>query len=99
MKLERAFFDRNVVDVAHVLVGLSLCVDGVGGIIVETEAYGRNDAAAHSFNGKTSRNSSMFGAPGIAYVYRSYGLHWCINIVCQKRLRCFDTSLRAETKS
>lgn len=83
MKSKRMFFDRTVVDVAHDLVGMSFCMHGAGGIIVETEAYGLEDAAAHSFKGRTVRNSSMFGPPACVYVYRSYGLHWCINIVCQ----------------
>ncbi len=98
MKLERAFFDRNVVVVAHDLVGLSFCVDGVGGMIVETEAYGLNDAAAHSFNGRTLRNNSMFGAPGFAYVYRSHGLHWCINIVCQTGCAVLIRALQPKQK-
>src|ERR1700690_163291 len=83
-QLKRAFFDRRVLEIAPDLIGVTLLVNGVGGIIVEVEAYHHTEPAAHSFNGPTPRNSVMFGPPGFVYVYRSYGIHWCVNFVCEK---------------
>src|SRR4030088_921202 len=80
--LRRSFFTLSVHTVAPDLIGATLLFKGVGGIIVEVEAYHHTDPAAHSFGGRTERNAVMFGPPGRAYVYRSYGIHWCLNVVC-----------------
>lgn len=81
--LTRSFFDRSVHEVTPELIGATLLVGGVGGVIVEVEAYDHEDPAAHGYRGRTERNAAMFGPPGHAYVYRSYGLHWCLNFVCE----------------
>ena len=81
--LPRSFFARSVHTVAPDLIGATLLFKGVGGVIVEVEAYHHTDPAAHSFGGRTERNAVMFGPPGYAYVYRSYGIHWCLNFVCE----------------
>jgi DNA-3-methyladenine glycosylase len=82
MALPDGFFARPVLEVARALIGTTLLVDGVGGVVVEAEAYDQEDPASHGYAGRTARNAAMFGPSGRAYVYRSYGIHWCLNLVC-----------------
>jgi DNA-3-methyladenine glycosylase len=93
--LSQAFFARSVHEVAPDLIGATLMFKGAGGIIVEVEAYHHTDPAAHSFVGRTERNAIMFGPPGHAYVYRSYGIHWCVNVVCEPEGSASAVLLRA----
>ncbi|MDB5656713.1 MAG: DNA-3-methyladenine glycosylase [Tardiphaga sp.] len=82
-RLARKFFDRSVHEVAPELVGATLLFNGAGGVIVEVESYHHTDPASHSYVRQTPRNGVMFGPAGYAYVYRSYGIHWCVNFVCE----------------
>src|SRR3954453_9647218 len=94
-RLRRSFFTRSVHEVAPDLIGATLMVNGVGGRIVELEAYHHTDPAAHSYGGMTNRNAVMFGPPGFAYVYRSYGIHWCVNFVCEREGSASAVLIRA----
>jgi DNA-3-methyladenine glycosylase len=99
LKLRRDFFDRSVHKVAPELIGATLMVGQgskvAGGIIVEVEAYHHTDPAAHSYRGPTDRNRVMFGPPGFLYVYRSYGIHWCMNFVCEEEGSASAVLIRA----
>ena len=81
--LPQSFFARNALEVARDLVGCSFFVDGVGGRIVETEAYRQHDPCCHAYNGRTERNAVLFGPPGHLYVYFTYGMHYCANTACE----------------
>jgi DNA-3-methyladenine glycosylase len=93
--LGRDFFNRSVHKVAPDLIGITFLVNGVGGEIVEVEAYHHTDPAAHSYGGRTPRNAVMFGPPGYVYVYRSYGIHWCVNFVCEEEGSASAVLIRA----
>jgi DNA-3-methyladenine glycosylase len=88
-------FGASALLVARQLIGTVLLLDGVGGVIVETEAYDESEAASHGFTGPSVRNASLFGPPGRAYVYHSYGIHWCLNFVCRETGHAAGVLIRA----
>ncbi len=94
-RLTKSFFNRSVREVAPDLIGVTLLVNGVGGRLVEVEAYHHTEPAAHSFRGLTERNAVMFGPAGYVYVYRSYGIHWCLNFVCEPKGSASAVLIRA----
>jgi DNA-3-methyladenine glycosylase len=94
-RLTKSFFNRSVHEVAPDLIGVTLLVNGVGGRLVEVEAYHHTEPAAHSFRGLTERNAVMFGPAGYVYVYRSYGIHWCLNFVCEPKGSASAVLIRA----
>jgi DNA-3-methyladenine glycosylase len=93
--LTRTFFNRSVHAIAPDLIGTTLLFNGVGGVIAEVEAYHQADPASHSYGGRTTRNAVMFGPPGHVYVYRSYGIHWCVNFVCEAKGSAAAVLIRA----
>jgi DNA-3-methyladenine glycosylase len=94
-RLDRAFFDRSVHVVARELIGCRLFFDGVGGTIVETESYERDDPACHAYVGLTDRTEVLFGPPGLAYVYLSYGIHSLLNFVAEPEGEAAAVLIRA----
>jgi DNA-3-methyladenine glycosylase len=94
-RLTQSFFARSALEVARDLVGCTFLFDGVGGRIVETEAYRQDDPACHGYRGKTARNAVLFGPPGHLYVYFTYGMHFCGNVVCEQEGVAAGVLLRA----
>jgi len=93
--LDRTFFERSVLDVAPDLLGVVVSHAGVSVRLTEVEAYdGEDDPGSHAFRGPTSRNATMFGPPGHLYVYFTYGMHWCANVVCGPEGRASAVLLR-----